>query len=44
MREIDDPGDHQSEWRQHLADRLDPMNSALVVDKRDHRLNGRQRI
>ena len=27
--------------RQHLADRLDPMDLAVIVDKRDHRLNGR---
>ena len=27
--------------RQHLADRLDPMRLALIVNKRDHRLNGR---
>ena len=27
--------------RQNLADRLDPMRLAMIVDKRDHRLNGR---
>ena len=27
--------------RQNLADRLDPMDGAMVVDKRDHLLNGR---
>jgi hypothetical protein len=27
--------------RQHLADRLDPMRFAVIVDERDHRLNGR---
>ena len=27
--------------RQHLADRLDPMRLAVIVNERDHRLNGR---
>jgi hypothetical protein len=27
--------------RQHLADRLDPVDLAVIVDERDHRLNGR---
>ena len=27
--------------RQNLADRLDPMDLAVIVDERDHRLNGR---
>ena len=25
----------------HLTDRLDPIESAIIIDKRDHRLNGR---
>jgi hypothetical protein len=28
------------DW-QHLADRLDPMRLAVIVNERDHRLNGR---
>src|SRR6185437_16903708 len=27
--------------RQHLADRLDPMGAAMIVDERDHGLNRR---
>src|SRR5436190_13658840 len=27
--------------RQHFADRLDPMDLTVIVDERDHRLNGR---
>lgn len=27
--------------RQHLADRLDPMRLAVIIDERDHSLNGR---
>jgi hypothetical protein len=27
--------------RQYLADRLDPVRLAVIVDERDHRLNGR---
>lgn len=27
--------------RQHLADRLDPMDLAVIVNERDHRLSGR---
>jgi len=27
--------------RQDIADRLDPMGAAIIIDKRDHRLNGR---
>jgi len=27
--------------RQKLADRLDPMDGAMIIDERDHLLNGR---
>ena len=42
---INAPGDVSavSGWgdRQHAADRLDPMPPTVIVDERDHRLNGR---
>src|SRR3954462_11825221 len=27
--------------RQHLAERLDPIRATVIIDERDHRLNGR---